>query len=166
MHLQKSIHQVIVQLNCSLEQLTVEQFIQPCKTLSNATIGQHVRHIIELFQCLNMGYDSGKVNYDHRKRDIRIETDKSLALTLLHKISFDLNKPDKELVLEVCYDEHSNETLLVNSNYYREVIYNLEHMVHHMALIRVGINDITSIALTNGYGVASSTIKYKQQCAQ
>jgi hypothetical protein len=54
----------------------------------------------------------------------------------------------------------------VSTNYYREVIYNLEHTIHHMALIRVGINELGNIDLPKDFGVAPSTIKYKQLCVQ
>ena len=166
MHLQQAINNVFVQLSDTLEQLSTEQYKQPSKILFNATIGQHTRHIIELFMELDKGYESGIVNYEKRKRDYLIETDKSFAASLLHKIYSGLNKPDKELILESNYDEHSDEVIAIKSNYYREVIYNLEHTVHHMALIRVGVTEVSSIELPEGFGVASSTIKYRKACAQ
>ena len=166
MELQQVIRSVFVQLTESLEQLSAEQYRQPSKTLFSASIGQHTRHIIELFIELEKGYKSGAVNYEKRKRDYRIETDKIIAADLLHKIYSSLNRPNKELVLESNYDEHSDEVIAVKSNYYREVIYNLEHTVHHMALIRVGIAEVSTIELPEGFGVASSTIKYRKVCAQ
>ncbi len=166
MELQQVIRNVFVQLTESLEQLSTEQYRLPSKILFNATIGQHTRHIIELFIELEKGYESGTVNYEKRKRDYCIETDKRVAAGLLHKIYTSLNRPDKELILESNYDEHSDEVLAIKSNYYREVIYNLEHTVHHMALIRVGIAEVSTIDLPEGFGVASSTIKYRKVCAQ
>ena len=65
----------------------------------NATIGQHVRHIVELFQCLENGYEKGIVNYELRKRDKNIETDKQLAIQLLHEISNRLIREDKPIEL-------------------------------------------------------------------
>ena len=166
MQLHQTVKNVFVQLSESLHQLTDEQYVQPSKTLFNATIGQHVRHIIELFICLNQGYETGVVNYEKRKRDYRIETERGLAIELLHSIYSAINKPDKNIMLEVSYDEHSNDTIIIHTNYYREIAYNLEHTVHHMALIRVGINEVSAIELPSGYGVASSTLKYRQACAQ
>ena len=165
MQLQQSVKNVFVQLSESLHQLTDEQYVQPSKTLFNATIGQHVRHIIELFICLEKGYETGLVNYEKRKRDLAIETDKQFANGLLQKIYKNLEKPNKNLLLESNYDEHSADTLTVTTNYYREIIYNLEHTVHHMALIRVGINEVSTIAVPYEFGVASSTLNYRKKCA-
>lgn len=166
MQLEQSIQNVFVQLSESLKQLTPAQYVQPSHTLFNATIGQHVRHIIELFQCLENGYESGLVNYEKRKRDHAIETNKDLAVQLLNTIYSNLGRPNKTLKLEATYDEHSDNTVSVDTNYHREIIYNLEHTVHHMALIRVGIKDVANLTLPESFGVASSTIKYRQECAQ
>lgn len=166
MHLQQSVKNVFVQLNDSLLQLSNEEYIRPSTRLFNATIGQHVRHIIELFICLDHGYDGGIVNYEKRKRNLAIETDKEFARELLLGIYRSMSRPDKSLLLEANYDEHSEETLLIDTNYYREIVYNLEHTVHHMALIRVGINEVSNIQVPQEFGVAASTIKHKKACAQ
>lgn len=155
-----------MQLADSLNQLTPAEYSQPSKILFNATIGQHVRHILELYICLYNGYETGIVNYEKRKRDIRIETDKDFANELMLMISGNIDKDDKDLLLESNYDEQSTEEIIVGTNYYRELLYNLEHTVHHMALIRVGINEVSSITIPEGFGVATSTIKYRKTCVQ
>ncbi|HET9826182.1 MAG TPA: hypothetical protein VFP87_12670 [Chitinophagaceae bacterium] len=166
MQLQQTVKNIFVQLSESLHQLSDAQYVQPSKTLFNATIGQHVRHIIELFICLEKGYETGVINYEKRKRDLIIEMSKDFANELLQKIYSGLEKPNKKLLLESNYDEHAEEGITVSTNYYREIIYNLEHTVHHMALIRVGINDISTVTVPDSFGVASSTIKYRKACAQ
>jgi len=166
MQLQQAVNNVFVQLAATLQQLTESEYAQQCKTLRNNTIGQHVRHIIELFQCLEKGYDDGTVNYEKRKRDVLIESDKKIAEKLLNEIYAALNKPNKELMLEACYDDISNEQLTLTTNYYREIAYNLEHTIHHMALIRTGIGEVSNISVPENFGVAASTIKYRKQCAQ
>lgn len=166
MHLQNAVNNVFVQLAASIENLSNVEYSHPCKNLSNHTIGQHVRHIIELFQCLEVGYESGLVNYEKRKRDQTIETNRELALSILKSISEGLNKEDKNLVLEACYSETELNTLRIDTNYFREIAYNLEHTIHHMALIRVGINEISTLEVPENFGVAGSTIKYRKQCAQ
>lgn len=166
MQLTNAIKNVFVQLSDSLNQISDEQYTAPNKVLFNATIGQHVRHIIELFIELENGYECGIVNYEKRKRDYKIENDKAFAAMWLDKIYNGLEKANKSLLLQSNYDESSNELISVETNYVREVVYNLEHTVHHMALIRVGINEVSNLTLPASYGVASSTIKYRQACAQ
>ena len=166
MQLQKTIQNVFLQLTETLHLLTDEQYIHPSKILSHATIGQHTRHIIETFMCLEEGYANGTVNYENRKRDLQIETDKNFASVLLKKIYDEINKPDKAIILEATYNDDSNELIRFHTNYHREIAYNLEHTIHHMALIKVGICELSDIALPEGFGVATSTMKYRKECAQ
>lgn len=166
MHLQEAIKNVFIQLSETLLQLTPQQYVQPVTTLFNATIGQHVRHIIELFIELDKGYLTGIVNYDKRKRDFRIETDIHFANETLSRLQGFLNKPDKPLALEQDYSENLPGLLVVATNYHRELIYNLEHAIHHMAFIRIGINEVAAITIPENFGIAISTIKHRTACAQ
>ncbi|HWK02527.1 MAG TPA: hypothetical protein VNS58_02780 [Puia sp.] len=176
MQLYRAVQNVFGQLAGSLCQLSPEEYRNPCETLSGHTIGQHVRHIIELFQSLENGYTAGIVNYEQRKRDKAIENDPDLACRLLTRILTDLARPDKPLLLEASYADaapgssgssRSSGPMTLSSNYYREIAYNLEHTIHHMALIRIGIRDTGSrLVLPEEYGIASSTLQYRRECAQ
>jgi len=166
MLLKQPIQNVFVQLSETLNQLSNDEYVQPSKILFNASIGQHVRHIIELFLCLEKGYETGVVNYEKRKRDYQIETNKNLAIQLLKDIYHRLERPNADLVMEAEDYENTAGAVMIPSNYYREIAYNLEHTIHHMALIRVGVNEVSTIELPQEFGVAYSTIKYRQQCAQ
>ena len=139
-------------------------YTQPVKSLSNATIGGHTRHIIELFQCLINGYEAGIVNYDNRKRDTALENDAAFAIKAIENIQHKLLVPDKPLHIEVAIDNTVHHHIL--SNYKREVLYNLEHCIHHQALIKVALIEMKVNFVTEQFGVASSTLQYWEQCAQ
>jgi hypothetical protein len=62
--------------------------------------------------------------------------------------------------------EDGSAAVVIPTNYFREIAYNLEHTVHHMALIRVGVNEVSTVQLPQEFGVAYSTIKYRKECAQ
>ena len=62
----QSVRYSLEELIVLLDQLKDEDYVKACEALSNATIGQHVRHILEMFKCLEEGYDLGVVNYDNR----------------------------------------------------------------------------------------------------
>jgi len=164
--LKQPIQQVLAQLSETLNQLSNEEYIRSSRILLNATIGQHVRHIIELFQCLEKGYDEGIVNYEKRKRDYQIETNKELAAASLKTVYQNMERPNKEIILEAEDYYDTMEIVSIPSNYYRELAYNLEHTIHHMALIRVGVNEVSSVKLPGEFGIAYSTVKYRNQCAQ
>ena len=131
-----SIQNTLNELCNLLEQLTNDDYSQPCLALSNSSIGEHTRHSIEMFQCLEFQYESGVVNYDNRQRDKKIETDTNFAIDALKTVIENLNKPNKKIVLQQIID---GEELNIESNFDRELLYNLEHCIHHQALIKVAV---------------------------
>jgi len=144
-------------------QLTNDEFVQRNPELSNATIGEHMRHIIELFGCLLKNYDYGLINYDDRKRDLLLQTDKNEAISIIEKYLCEIDKPNKPLsLIHNCFSPIE----LISTNYYRELIYNLEHSIHHQALIKVALNQLPHIKISNSFGIAPSTLEYRKQCAQ
>ena len=146
-----------------LHQLTNDEFTQKNPELSNATIGEHMRHIIELFGCLLENYDYGLINYDDRKRDLLLQTDKNEAIAIIEKYLLELDKPNKPLSLtHNCFSPIE----LLHTNYFRELIYNLEHSIHHQALIKVALHNLPHIKIPSSFGVAPSTLEYRKQCAQ
>jgi len=166
MKLKEPISSLLEQLQFVLDGLTNEQYAQPVNVLSGSTTGQHTRHILEFFLELNQGYVSGIVNYDKRTRNRMIETDRNFAKKILLEIEARLVKPDRELLLHVEYIESDPEPVPIFTNYLRELVYNLEHMVHHMALIRIGVNAVADLEIPEGFGVAASTLKFRKACAQ
>jgi hypothetical protein len=160
---------ILNQLSDLVGQLKDNDFAKPSKALSNSTIGQHLRHTLEFFICLEQGYELGLVNYDKRSHDKLIETDKFIALGTIQKISefISSKKIDQPLKLEVGYNLNDEDAITIETNYYRELIYNIEHAVHHMAIMKIGIHEVAPyISLPADFGVAASTIRYKKEEAQ
>jgi hypothetical protein len=158
-----AISKTLNELSDLVSQLSNDDYCCPCHDLSNATIGEHTRHIIEMFQCLQNQYQTGVVNYDLRKRDYLIQTDTIFAKECIAAILNQVDKPNKELQLQQIVD---GKELLIGSNYNRELFYNLEHCIHHQALIKVAILQLKTIEIDENFGVARSTIEYRKQCAQ
>ncbi|SEA85338.1 hypothetical protein SAMN05443667_11027 [Flavobacterium gillisiae] len=146
-----------------LKQMSNTEFSKPCQLLSNSTIGEHTRHIVEMFQCLENNYCSGIVNYDKRPRNILIQTDPAFAISQILAIQSLLEKENKKIELQQIID---NEEVRIESNYFRELLYNLEHCIHHQALIKVAVLQSETIFVNENFGVARSTIEYRKQCAQ
>jgi hypothetical protein len=166
MELKHPIADLLEQLQFVIEELSDDQYTAPVSLLSNATIGQHARHIIEFFLELDKGYYDGVVNYDQRKRDHQIESNRYFAIQKLNEIKTSLSNADKNLLLSIELNAGENAAIEIKTNYFRELIYNLEHTVHHMALMRIAIASVSDILLPEKFGVAASTIKFRNACAQ
>jgi len=157
--------QILGQLENVVEQIQPPDFCKPSATLSQSTIGQHLRHTLEFFLCLEKGFDNGIINYDKREHDKLIESDKFIAMAAIGRIrDFISSKADgRELKLEVGYDRHSEDSVSVSTNYLRELIYNIEHAIHHMAIMKIGIRELAPyVKLADHFGVAVSTIRYQE----
>ena len=168
MEIKDTSKEVLHQLVELIDELDNEQFARPLSLLSGNTIGKHIRHIIELYDQLLIGYDSGIINYDDRKRDLRTETETNYAIDKLECIIFTCeNKSDKpvQLMLDYSIDNVVNDT--VNSSYKRELAYNIEHAIHHMAIIKMAVeNSFSGIILDKTFGIAPSTIRFQKECVQ
>jgi uncharacterized protein YqgV (UPF0045/DUF77 family) len=159
---------ILDQLSDMTRQLKATDFARPSAALSNATLGQHARHTLEFFICLEQGFQGGVVNYDKRSHDTLIETDLDIALSAIDRIrEFILSrKSDKTLKLEVGYDRDAENWVTIETNYYRELTYNIEHAVHHMAIMKIGIRDVAPyVSIPPDFGVAVSTLRYQEALA-
>jgi hypothetical protein len=165
MHLNQACINILDQLGDLVSQIKEGDYSKPIETLSNSTIGQHMRHTLEFFICLEGGFRNGIINYDKRAHDKLIETDKFLGLSTINRIRDFIHKQleDRSLDLEVGYDVSTDEFITIATNYSRELVYNIEHAVHHMALIKIGVREAASyINLPSDFGIAASTIRYKE----
>ena len=155
---------ILNQLREVIEQIKDEDFKRPIPVLSNGTIGQHTRHTLEFFICLIDGRNEKEINYDLRNHDKLIESDRKVALAVVQSIQEFLDKQvdDFDLTFKANYQIHGNEDLTIRSSFYRELAYNIEHAIHHMALMKVGVRALErEITLPDHFGVASSTVRYQ-----
>ena len=139
--------------------LNDKQYNQKIAFLGNASIGGHTRHIIELLKCATDGYNTGIVDYLNRVRDLAIERDKSFAMQELSLLAEQIIQSDKQMNLVIeCFEESAGN--YVTTTYFREIVYNAEHAIHHLALIRVALREMQLEIVGADFGMAYSTIKY------
>lgn len=165
MELPKVCSRILSQLADVMRQLEPSDFARPSAALSRATIGQHVRHTLEFFICLENGIASGVVNYDNREHNECMESNKELAQTTLERVIRFVadQKTNLPITLEMGYERNSDAVEQVESNYWRELAYNIEHAVHHMAMIKVGLWDLAPyVKVPPDFGVAASTVRHQK----
>jgi hypothetical protein len=142
--------------------LNNEQYSEKIDILSNSSIGQHIRHIIEFYTCLMEGYATGQINYDLRQRNLLIETLPDYAFSTIESIQANLNLSDFDKDMEVIH-AIADEEHVIRTTFARELYYMAEHTIHHFALIKIGISTtFPEIALPENFGIADSTVKHKQ----
>ena len=159
----QQLSQQLLSLIVLLKSLSNDQYSRKIKHLGNASIGGHTRHIIELIQCVNKGYDSDTVDYLNRIRNLDLENSKSLALEVLLEIEKELKRSDTNLKMVV---ENTSLDCSVNTTYFREVVYNTEHTIHHLALIKVALLEMNLDLVNHDFGMAYSTIQYQASLAK
>jgi hypothetical protein len=142
-----------------------EQYRRKISYLGNASIGGHSRHIIELLSCITNGYSGGEIDYVNRNRDLSIENEKRVAIEKLSGLMQDVTRPDKDLFM-IVDGEEINLDNRVCTTYYREIVYNAEHAIHHLALIRVALREMKLEIVDDNFGMAYSTIKYQAQLGE
>ena len=153
---------IVHELSGALNKIDEQQYAMPLPLLSGASIGAHTRHIIEFFECLVDGYERLSVDYGSRPRNKTLETEKSSALHALINLCDKL--PFEERLLFVKETPVNGFLPNVQSGYLRELLYAIEHAIHHMAIIKIGLRSF-GIAAEKDFGVAPSTIQHRNACA-
>ncbi|MEO0470135.1 MAG: hypothetical protein AAF206_10980 [Bacteroidota bacterium] len=165
MGLTEAVSAVFADARFYLERLDTAIYTRPLELYAGSSIGQHTRHFIEFFQCLIRQAPSGIINYEARQRDERIEQDPVFALACIDQIETRLHKPEvpQKLVLEMNYSIEANNPIQTPTCFEREVIHNIEHAIHHLALIKIGLRRVSpELQLRSSFGVAPSTIRFQQ----
>ncbi len=165
----KSINQSAVnlleQIKAVVTQLSDEDYSMPLEILSLTSIGQHTRHALEFFQCLDVSKTSGFLNYDERSHSIELQVKTNLSIDLISLLQGKIiaSSSDRDIVMTANYDLEGESLQTIKTTFYRELAYNIEHAIHHMALIKIGIYQaFPEIVLPEHFGVASSTVRFHQ----
>lgn len=132
-----------------------------------ASVGAHYRHSLEHFKILLEAVNEFEIDYDRRARDTGLETDRLFALQVTrdfrHAARF-LSTLSADRVIEartkISYADSGSCS--ASSTIGREIMYAVSHAIHHYALIGL-ICDMRKIPVPQDFGVAPSTIAYKEQ---
>ena len=150
----------LLELKYILNKVKETDYNRIIPVLENSTLGKHVRHILEFYECLFISNSGDMICYDDRKRNLLLEENVRFACDYIDQIidiidSVDINK---RLLLKSKYEDLE---IIMESSLYREITYNIEHTVHHLAIIRIAVSSkLKYINLTSDFGYADSTIQF------
>lgn len=152
-----------------LAALGPEAFTCRVPMVFGASIGGHYRHCLDHFASWARGLDADVVDYDHRRRDPRLESDPAFAGTLTREFRVMLGRLDADALAapvrarcEVSYAHGASP--VTASSFGRELAYAIAHAIHHYALIAV-MARLLGVALPAEFGVAPSTVAHQRRLA-
>ena len=167
LQLHATTREIISQLQLLLNQIETAAYSDGMPILQGSSLGQHVRHVIEFYVCLSRQMDAGVVNYDDRERNHQLENDLSYTRQILGELSDEVAgwHTDQPLRLRAIYG--SDDATEVPTSLARELVYLIEHAVHHMAIVKMAVaHHLPHIKVPASFGVAHSTLQHRQaECA-
>ncbi|MCI0517236.1 MAG: hypothetical protein L0Y45_05310 [Woeseiaceae bacterium] len=105
-------------------------------TYASSGIGRHVRHVIDHFRALAAGIECGVIDYNVRSRNSAIERDPERGLIEIFKLSEwldTLQTGDAPVSVISEISCHLTENQEFRSNVNRELLYLINHTIHHVA---------------------------------
>jgi uncharacterized damage-inducible protein DinB len=165
-----SLKEVLKQGERLILSLDDEIFTTKIPLASNATIGAHYRHTLEHFRSLFEGLQQEEIDYDARRRDPLIETQREAALletrALMEQSScLDDCDLDESIMARFKVSYTGTDSTVAESTLGREVMFCISHAIHHYALIAI-MARLLEVSLPSGFGVAPSTINYQRAFAE
>jgi hypothetical protein len=170
--------QTLIQTNlCWLEQarelvasISDGEYADSPAGLSPHKVGAHLRHVLDFYESYLTGLESGYVDYDARKRDLRTAVERAIALERISFIARRLeNLGDRVLGASLFVrvedaSEMVSGDVWMPSSVVRELQTLSSHTIHHFALIAITLK-AHGVPLKPSFGTAPSTLRYQESLA-
>lgn len=140
-----------------------------------SSIGQHFRHVVDMFLAISNRRDVTLIDYDARRRGAKIETCRETATKELKVVKswmsdrlVELDQGTLGMLIDVAIKTEvtieATHSVELRSTMLRELVFTSSHAVHHYALISV-IAKIQGVNLEPELGVAPATATFLRQGA-
>lgn len=162
----EAIHSLLEQ-GCDVAARTSpDEWTAPDASFRNSSLGQHFRHALDHVAALVDGLESGRIDYDARRRDPAIEAQPEAAVAFARRLCESLAElgarhPETTalVVRSSCRcDEIVGEG---GSTFGRELQFLVSHTVHHFAIMG-SICHRLGMETSGDFGMAPSTLKHRQ----
>jgi uncharacterized damage-inducible protein DinB len=127
---------------------------------ASGSIGAHVRHVLDHVTVLVDRSRQRTVTYDRRERDTLVEQSRHAGLEAVRRASDRLaafmDTPLDEMLTLEALVAHGQPPIAVSTSLARELVFALQHTIHHQAIIAVLLQQI-GIATPSRFGYAPAT---------
>ncbi|MEO5958491.1 MAG: DinB family protein, partial [Opitutaceae bacterium] len=141
-----------------LTQLGTDRYCTRIPLCYNASIGGHMRHIIEHYQSFLSGVESGEIDYENRTRDPLVENNPDYARDILDAIAdrlVEFARSSGNSGLFLCAE--TTPGIATPTSVLRELEFLLSHTIHHYALVAV-MARLQNLEPERTFGIAPSTL--------
>lgn len=157
-------------LNTAINLLKVmdsQNYNNCCVGPYHSSVGSHIRHVLDFFDCIIRGLDQNHIDLTDRKRDKRIASDIDFAINHIHHLQTTLTSYkgiNTDYLVHVTDHlgkgkatvDYTLESILVQGN---------SHMTHHFANIGYILNQLGIVVEIEGFGYNPTTPIVKQEKA-
>ncbi len=152
------------QISELLDQLNQNIYTQPLQVFHQGTIGEHIRHILEFYICLIEEAACTKVDYSTRRRNLALSQEIHHARTAIQYIEDTIPDLYEHQNLQIV-NEYGEESPCLKDECFssigRELQYAFDHAIHHLAIVRIGIeSNWPTVQVNPQLGIAPSTLQY------
>jgi len=153
-----------IELASSLDPETFARAIPPGKS----GVGSHLRHLADFVRAFTGGVRTGRIDYDARRRDQRLEREPAQAVQLLRELQAELEALDLSsahalgqavLVRTEAPPDAGPDEHWFGSTVGRELAALVSHSVHHYALVALALRQF-GLEPPPEIGVAPSTLAH------
>ncbi len=129
------------------------------------SVGGQFRHNLDFVNSLLNGIADGRIDYNKRERDLRVEEVREFAIArfriAIHRLS---SLSSRQFSRSIPVRSEIDQDTWLSSSIAREAEFVHSHTVHHHALIAEKLAGY-GIAVTENFGVAPSTLEYWEKTA-
>lgn len=120
-----------------LQSITDEQYSKATTPPYFSSIGSHMRHILDVYQCVFEGLNSGIIDFTHRKRNFIYEQSTEAGLEYLHNVISKLQSlSDSDLSKKIIVtDDIGDGKVEADYTVAAALIQVHSHAIHHYAII-------------------------------
>jgi len=153
--LQHSLH-ILERIEDMLHGIGEENYCRRHVHSFDATVGEHVRHVIEFYQLYIQSSEAQVLDYNNRERNTVLENDPNAAIAAITKIREELTelvetKGDGDISVI------SDSGAVCSSSRARELEFLGGHTIHHNAII-VSMCESMSVSVDSEMAFAPSTL--------
>lgn len=137
-----------------------DTFFTRCEKAEKSSVGTHFRHNLDFVTNFLHGLKTGKLDYNARERNLRVEQNRQYAISRFREAIIRLENLTPELLeKKILVRSETIENLWCESSALREMEFLQSHTIHHYALIQTKLASF-GFVVPKDFGVAPSTLEY------